>query len=330
MKMKPIRSLATIKPFPMAVLAGALIALSVSTLRPAQAAAFPDRPITLVVAWDAGGATDLVARAIQPVLSKTLGADLVVKNIAGASGTIGTAEAARAKPDGYTVLVTPTGPMTTQPHLRKIPYDLDSFDAVGRVAVTEVAMMAPKDSPFKTVQDVIAAAKADPGKIKFGSAGAGTLPHVCILALNKAAGIDTKHIPYKGSANAMKALLGGEIDLYSDQAQLVPKYELHPIAMWSEKRLPEYPDVPTMKELGYDYTMANWVGVFVPKGTPAEIIAKLTGALKETLADASVARTMSNLKTDIGYQDPKAFAAFAERDYKLNRDLLKEAGLLKQ
>ena len=191
---------------------------------------------------DGGGATDLVARSIQPELSKKLGAELIIKNIAGASGTIGTAEAARAKPDGYTILITPTGPMTTQPHLRKIPYGLDSFAPVGRIAVAPVMMMVPKTSKLQTLNDVIETAKANPGKLKFASSGAGTLPHIAILALNKAAGVDTKHIPYKGSANAMKALLGGEVDVFSDMAQLVPKYDVHPVISWTKERNPEFPE----------------------------------------------------------------------------------------
>ncbi|MEZ5738059.1 MAG: tripartite tricarboxylate transporter substrate binding protein [Burkholderiaceae bacterium] len=296
----------------------------------AAQAAYPEKPITIMVAWAAGGATDLVARAIQPVFSQKLGTDLIIKNVAGAAGTIGTAEAARAEPDGYTVLITPTGPMTTQPHLRKIPYDIDSFAPVGRVAVTEVVMMATKASGIKTLEDVIKAAKAEPGKLKFGSAGAGTLPHIAILALNKAAGIDTKHIPYQGSANAVKALLGGEIDVYSDQSPLVPKYDLHPIVSWSEKPLPEYPGLPTLIEKGFDFTMANWSGVFVPKGTPEAVIEALGKALRDTLADPSVVESLNKIKVTIGAMDAKTFGAFAMKDYETNRELLREAGLLKK
>ncbi|MGB7300116.1 MAG: tripartite tricarboxylate transporter substrate binding protein, partial [Burkholderiaceae bacterium] len=241
-----------------------ILAASVFALPLEQAAAaYPDKPITIIVAWGAGGATDLVTRAVQPILARELGTDLIVKNVAGASGTIGTAEAARAKPDGYTILFSPTGPLTTQPHLRKIPYDLDSFAPVGRIAITQVVMSSAPGSNIKTIEDVIKAAKDNPGQLKFGSAGAGTLPHIAILALNKGAGIQTKHIPYKGSANAIKAMLGGEVDLMSEQAQIIPKYELQPIASWSAERLPEYPNIPTMMEKGIPYSMANWSGVFV-------------------------------------------------------------------
>lgn len=293
-------------------------------------AQYPDKPVTIIVAWAAGGATDLVTRVMQPVLSQKLGADLIIRNVEGAAGTIGTAESARAPADGYTLLFTPTGPLTTQPHLRDIPYDLDSFAAVGRIAVTPMLMMVTQASPYRSLQDVLDDAKANPGKVKFASTGAGTLPHISILALNKAANIDTKHIPYKGSANVMKALLGGEIDVFSDQAQLVPKYELRALSTWSASRLPEFPDVPTMKELGYDFELENWLGVFAPKGTPQPVIDKLAAALRDTIADQGVIDALDKLKVTVAHLGPAELAVFAQRDYERNRDLLKEAGLLKQ
>jgi tripartite-type tricarboxylate transporter receptor subunit TctC len=293
-------------------------------------AAYPDRPVTIIVAWTAGGATDLVARSVQPELGKKLGAEVIIKNIAGASGTIGTAEAARAKPDGYTILITPTGPMTTQPHLRKIPYGLDSFAPVGRIAVAPVMMMVPKTSELKTLNDVIEAAKSNPGKLKFGSSGAGTLPHIAILALNKAAGIDTKHIPYKGSANAMKALLGGEVDVFSDMAQLVPRYDVHPVVSWTRERNPEFPNVASIKERGFDFEMINWVGMFAPKGTPDDIVGKLAEALKGTIEEPSVKEALEKLKVKAAHLGPDPFGEFAAGDSDRNRELLSEAGLLAQ
>jgi tripartite-type tricarboxylate transporter receptor subunit TctC len=291
-------------------------------------AAYPERPVTIIVAWTAGGATDLVARSIQPELSKKLGAELIIKNIAGASGTIGTAEAARAKPDGYTILITPTGPMTTQPHLRKIPYGLDSFAPVGRIAVAPVMMMVPKTSKLQTLNDVIETAKANPGKLKFASSGAGTLPHIAILALNKAAGIDTKHIPYKGSANAMKALLGGEVDVFSDMAQLVPKYDVHPVISWTKARNPEFPNVASMKEGGFDFEMINWVGMYAPKATPDDVVAKLAEALEAAIQEPSVKEALEKLRVKPGHLGPVEFGKFAAGDSDRNRELLAEAGLL--
>ncbi|MEZ5909765.1 MAG: tripartite tricarboxylate transporter substrate binding protein [Hyphomicrobiaceae bacterium] len=302
-----------------------------SSISPQAArAAYPEKPVTVIVAWGAGGATDLVTRALQATLAKKLGTDIVIKNVPGAAGTIGTAEVAKSKPDGYTILITPAGPLTTQPHRNKLPYDLPSFAGVGRIAVTPMLMMVTKKSKFKTLADIIKEAKANPGKVKFSSTGAGTLPHISIVALNDMAKIDTKHVPFKGSADVMKALLGGVVDVFSDQAQLVPKYDLHAVACWSAKRLPEYPSVPTMKELGYDLVLENWLGVFVPKATPAAIVAKIEKAVADTVKDAKVVESLQKLKVVPAYMTAKELDVFAKAEYGRNRELLKKAGLLKK
>lgn len=291
-------------------------------------AAYPDKPVTIMVAWAAGGATDSVARALQDTLARNLGTDIVIKNVSGAAGTIGTAEAAAAKPDGYMILMTPAGPMTTQPHLRKIPYSLDSFDPIGLITESHMLMMAAPDSKFHTVKDVIEAAKANPGQVKFASTGAGTLPHISILALDDAAGIQSKHVPFKGSANAVKALLGGVVDIFSDQAQLSPKYDLRPLAAWSAKRLSEYPNVPTMKELGYDIVLSNWVGVYAPKGTPQDVKDKLSSALKATVEDKVAIEHLAKLKLIPEWMGQKDFGAFSAQVFEQNGKHLAKAGLL--
>ncbi len=302
-------------------------ALALTTASPAQAD-FPEKPVTVMVAWAAGGATDSVTRALQDTFARELGTDIVVKNVSGAAGTIGTAEVAGARPDGYSVLITPAGPMTTQPHLRKIPYNMQSFEPIGRITVSPMLMMTAPESRLKSVQDVIDAAKATPGELRFASTGAGTLPHISILALDDLAGIKSKHVPFKGSANAVKALLGGVVEIFSDQAQLSPKYELPPLAAWSAERLDEYPNVPTMKELGYDIVMGNWVGMFAPKGTPQDVKDKLTAALKATVEDATVIKNLANLKLKPAWQDQDAFGKFASTVYKQNGELLANAGLI--
>lgn len=294
---------------------------------PAQA--YPDKPVTIIVAWAAGGATDVVTRALEPVLAEKLGANLVIRNITGAAGTIGTAEAAAAEPDGHTILITPAGPITTQPHLRELPYDLPSFDAVGRINITPMLMMVTKESPYQTLDDIISASREKPGSVKFASTGAGTLPHISILALNQAAGIDTKHVPFQGSANVMQALMGGVVDVFSDQAQLVPQYELHPVVAWADERLPEYPDVPTVKEGGYDLAFANWLGMFVPAGTPEEIRAQLGDALEATLETPSIVEALEKMKLTISHMNGEDLTKFAQAEHERNGRLLADAGLKK-
>lgn len=290
---------------------------------------YPSDTITLVVAWAAGGATDVVTRAIQPALSKELGVDVIIKNINGAAGTIGTAEAARAKPDGYTVLVTPAGSMVVQPNLRKLPYDLSSFRPVGRISLAPMLMMAAPDSRFSSAEEVISAAKENPGQVAFGSVGAGSLPHLAILALNDAAGIKVKHIPFKGSAEAMKGLLGGTVEIFSDQAQLAPKYDLKALAAWSASRLDEYPDVPTLKELGYDVELSNWLAVFVPAETPDAVVEKLNTALNAALEAPAVKEQLDKLMISPAPTTPDGLGKFSRESYELSRTLLKQAGLKK-
>jgi tripartite-type tricarboxylate transporter receptor subunit TctC len=289
--------------------------------------AYPDKPVTLVVAWGAGGATDILVRALQPAWSKNLGAQLIIKNVTGAAGTIGTAEVAAAKADGYTIIVTPAGPMTTQPHMRKLPYSVDSFASIGRVSINPQVMMVSKDSPYKTAKDLFDAIKKSPGKIIAASTGAGTLPHVGIIAMGQS-GLDVKHLPFQGSVNVMKALLGNTVQVFSDQSQLVPSFEVRPIATWSASRLPEYPDVPTMKELGFDYDIYNWVGAYAPASTPPHILTKLSDSLEKTVKDPEVVKALNRLKIQTSHMDPFVFQRFTKYESARNRTLLEAADLI--
>jgi tripartite-type tricarboxylate transporter receptor subunit TctC len=304
-----------------------LAALSAGLLLSGTALAYPTKPVTIVMAWGAGGATDVLARAIQPAWSKNLGAEIVIKNVAGAGGTIGTAEAANAKPDGYTIIVTPAGPMTTQPHMRKLPYSVDSFAPIGRISINPQMMMVPKDSPYKSAKDLFDAIKKQPGKMMAASTGAGTLPHVGIIAMNQS-GLDIKHVPFKSSVDAMKALLGNTVQVFSDQSQLVPSFDVRPIAAWTAQRLPEYKDVPTMKELGYDYDIYNWVGAYAPKGTPPAVLDKLVTSLEKTIKDPAVVDALQKLKVQVSYMGPKDFGPFTVAESARNRKLLQAADLL--
>jgi tripartite-type tricarboxylate transporter receptor subunit TctC len=304
-----------------------LAALSAGLLLSGTALAYPTKPVTIVMAWGAGGATDVLARAIQPAWSKNLGAEIVIKNVAGAAGTIGTAEAAAAKPDGYTIIVTPAGPMTTQPHMRKLPYSVDSFAPIGRISINPQMMMVPKDSPYKSAKELFDAIKKQPGKMMAASTGAGTLPHVGIIAMNQS-GLDIKHVPFKSSVDAMKALLGNTVQVFSDQSQLVPSFDVRPIAAWTAQRLPEYKDVPTMKELGYDYDIYNWVGAYAPKGTPPAVLDKLVTSLEKTIKDPAVVDALQKLKVQVSYMGPKEFGPFTVTESARNRKLLQAADLL--
>lgn len=303
-------------------------ALAVSAAGVQAQEQYPSGTITLLVAWGAGGATDLMARALQPALAEELGVDIVIKNVSGAAGTIGTAEAARANHDGHTVLISPAGPMTVQTSLRQLPYTLESFRAVGRVSMAPMVMMVAPDSSYNTFADLVGGAKAAPGQVSFASVGAGSLPHLGILAVANAADIELKHVPFQGSGKAMTALLGGTVDGLNDQAQLVPQYELKALAAFSSERLPELPDVPTLKELGYDVEMSNWIGIFVPAEASDEVVSTLNSALNTALENQEVIAVLDNLAVTPAPGTPEEFAEFTVQNQETNRALLKDAGLL--
>jgi tripartite-type tricarboxylate transporter receptor subunit TctC len=309
---------------------GALMAVGIG-LSPAGSAQaqtnFPDKTVTIVIAWPAGGATDLVGRLFQEGFSKALGGQTIIKNVVGAAGTIGAAEVAAAAPDGSTLLLTPIGPMVIQPHRMKLTYDPSSFAPVCKLVDSPVVLMSPPNSRFKTVKDIVEVAKADPGKLAYASTGPGTIPHVSMLGFAKATGTNLKHVPYKGSAEVIQAMLSGTIEIFTDQPNLVPQYNLTAVAVYSEKRLEGFKDVPTMKEQGYDLRFSIWSALFAPKGTPAPVLAKLEAACKAALEDKSVVEGLARQQQPIDFRDQKGLGQFVEEEFKKARGLLEEAGL---
>ncbi len=308
---------------------GALCALAPGLLAVGGAAqaAYPERPVTVIVAWTAGGATDLLTRGVQDAFQKALGGQVVVKNVPGAAGTLGTAEAARSAPDGYTILISPIGPITLQPHRMKLTYSYDSFDPICKMVDSPVVMMTGPESKYKSIADVVKAAKEAPGKLPYGSTGPGTTPHIAKIAFAKAAGIDIKHVPYKGSADVVQGLLTNTVELFTDQPNLVPQYNLRPLAIYAANRIPTYPAVPTMKEAGYDIQFSIWNTMFAPKGTPEPILAKLESACRTALADPGVVDNLGKQRQPIDFLDRKATDAFISAEFKKNGTLISEAGL---
>ncbi|MEX0732692.1 MAG: tripartite tricarboxylate transporter substrate binding protein [Aquisalimonadaceae bacterium] len=289
---------------------------------------FPERRIEFIVAWNAGGATDLITRAVTPKLAEILGVDVSVRNIAGAAGTIGTAQFTRANPDGYTLLQTPAGPVIMQPHLRDTGYGLEDMEPICRLSLAPLALMVPQESPYKSVDDLVDAAKASPGGIDYGSAGAGTLPHVSMIGLSQVADVEMTHVPYQGSAPAMRALLGGEVDAVSEQSNLVPRYELRALGLWSEERTSEMPDVPTMKEQGYDLTFANWNAWYAPPGTPKDVVNKLADACEKALQDPAVIKAIQeDQETPIQFLGPEDLREFHRTQFEVAEELLRASGL---
>jgi tripartite-type tricarboxylate transporter receptor subunit TctC len=304
--------------------AALLPALSLEGAPAAAQDAYPSRPIQMIVPFPPGGVADITARPTAHVMGKLLKQSVVVVNKAGAGGSVGAAQAARATPDGYTILMALSSisvlPVADRLQGRPAAYELDQFAPIALISADPTVLVVAADGPYKTLKDFVAAAKAKPGTINYGSSGVyGTL-HVAMEIFATAADIKLFHIPYQGGGPAVAALLGGQIDaLASGPSAAIGQIKggkMRALAVWGDKRLASLPDVPSMKELGYDATFYIWSGLFAPVATPAPILATLRDAVRRTVEDPEFKEAMAKVETPIAYLDAPAFAAFVAADAK--------------
>jgi tripartite-type tricarboxylate transporter receptor subunit TctC len=315
-----------------AALAACCLAWSVIAPGAAQAA-FPERPLRLVVPFPPGGGTDLIARQLAEGMTRNLGQTVIVENRGGGSTIIGTEAVAKAAPDGYTLLLA-TFAHAVNPALHaKLPYS--TFDAFAPVALIgrspNVLVVSPK-APFKTVQELLAYARAHPGKLTFGSYGNGTSAHLAGEMFKSLAHVNMVHVPYRGSGPALTDLMGGQIDTMfstvSSVSQLVKSGQLRPLAVTSAQRSPSHPDWPTVAESGVPgYVVESWYGVYAPAGTPADVIARLNAALKEAVQAPNFRRNVEEegLVLDVG--DPSQLSTFARSEADRWARIIKDAGI---
>jgi tripartite-type tricarboxylate transporter receptor subunit TctC len=304
-------------------LAAALAALGASGAQ----ADFPERTITLISPFNAGGGNDTVARLLASELEKELDTNVVVKNSTGAGGTIGAAEAANARPDGHTLGHLAIGPVTTQPHLRELTYDIDSWAPVCMTYQSPVVLTVTKDSGIDTVDDLIAQARD--GGVVYGSPGPGSIPHISAFAVANAYGVEFKHLPHSGGAEIAKSMMSGHVDLLSDVASNVALFDLKPIAALHPERLEGFPDVPTMSELGHPLEFSIWFGLFAPKDTPDDVVRTLSDACEAATGTDAFAAGMERIDSPVAFMPAAEFAAFVASDYEKNGELLAAAGLQK-
>lgn len=317
------------KPFPL--VAAALMALAGAT--PTAALSFPDRPINMVVPFSAGGSTDAIARALGLEMAKLLGQQVVVINKAGASGAIGAGDVANSKADGHTIGMIPVGPLTTQPNLRRLPYSPASFDPICRVYSNPQMLLVRKDSPFTTIQDLVAETKRNPGKLNYASTGNGSVPHLAMAALNKATGMDTVHVPYKGEADSILAMLGGQVTMFIVHPTFLSMHAqtLRAIAVLAPSRLKEYPEIPTLAEQGGPpLHFEVWGGLVAAKGTPPATLAALEQACRAGTSAEPFRKQLESLNTPVNFMDAKTFGNFVTSEFERNGRLLREAGIEKE
>ena len=284
--------------------------------------AWPSRPIQVFVPFPPGGVADITARPLAHVMGRLVRQSVVVVNKPGAGGSVGTAQAARATPDGYTLLLALSSisvlPVADRLQGRPPAYELDQLAPVARLSADPTVLVVRADGPYRTLQDFVSAAKARPGTINYGSSGVyGTL-HVAMEIFAGAAGIKLFHVPYQGGGPAVAALLGGQIDaLASGPAAAIGQIKagkMRALAVWGDQRLAALPDVPSMKELGYDATFYIWSGLFAPAATPAAVLDALRDAVRRTVEDAEFREAMDKVETPIAWLDAPAFRAFVDVD----------------
>ena len=299
----------------------------------AAAQAYPAKPVTIVVPFAPGGTTDILARIVGQGLGTELGQPFVVDNRAGAGGNIGASLAAKAPADGYTLFMGTVGTHAINQALyKKMPFDpVKDFAPISRVATVPNLLVAHPSQPYKTVKELIAYAKANPGKVTYGSPGSGASPHVSGELFKSMTGTDLLHVPYKGSAPAMTDLLGGQIAIMFDNMpsaiQHVRSGKLRPIAVTTAKRSPELPDIPTIAEAGVPgYEAMSWFGLFAPAATPKPVLDRLNAALVKVLNQPDVKKKIAEQGGDVVAETPEQFAAFIKAETAKWGKVVKDSG----
>jgi tripartite-type tricarboxylate transporter receptor subunit TctC len=296
-------------------------------------AAYPNKIITIVVPFSAGGTTDILARIVGQALTAELGQTVVIDNRAGAGGNIGGQMAARAAADGYTLFMGTVGTQAINASLyKKMPFDpVKDFAPLTRVANVPNLLVANPAQPFKTVKELIAYAKANPGKLNFGSSGNGTSIHLSGELFKAMAKVDMQHVPYRGSAPAVTDLLGNQISVMFDNMpsaiQHVRSGKLRAIAVTTAKRSPELPDVPTIAEAGVPgYEATSWFGLLAPAATPPAVITRLNTAIVKVLAQPEVKKKINDQGADVYSETPEQFAAFIQQESAKWSKVVKDSG----
>lgn len=294
---------------------------------PLHAAEFPTKEVQIIIPWAAGGATDLIFRALAATTGKYLGKAVVVVNRPGGGGAVGYTEGMQAKPDGYT-LTSAVTPLTILPHQVSTAFTYKNFEPIINVVSDPSMFLVRSDAPWKSLKEFLDYAKKNPNMITVGNSGAGGGVHLVALAFERAAGVRFNHIPFSGGGPSVTALLGGHVNAVSvsppEGISHVQAGKLKILALFSETRLEMFPDVPTVKEQGIDFAMGMWRGLIAPKGTPPDVIKKLHDAFQQGMDDPVFLKNAKDMAVNLHYLGPDAFGKLMAADHEFYGKLVKE------
>jgi tripartite-type tricarboxylate transporter receptor subunit TctC len=313
------------------VLAAALLTAGFTSSALAQD--WPQRPVTVVVPFAAGGNTDSIGRMAAQVLSESFGKSFVVENRPGAGGAIAADAVAKAQPDGHTLLIAALPVMAVVPAINKVKFDSQKdFAPISNIATNPFVIVVNKDIPVKSLAEFVAYVKARNGQLSYGSAGVGSLNHLSMALFLKRAGLDMTHVPYKGNAPALGDVVAGHIPaMFSNLSDALPQAaagNVKMVAVSSEKRSPAAPDVPTVIESGYpDFNVLTWNGLMAPAGTPPEIVNKIAAVIEKAVKDPKFAKQLSEMGADPLGSTPEEYKAMLARDIATWKEAVEIAGV---
>lgn len=313
----------------------ALIALlSLACAMPATAQQYPDRPLTILSGYPAGGLVDIVARFLAESMKSKYPKGVLVVNRSGAGGAIAAQEVATGKPDGYTIVLTPLSTLVIQPQLTELRFKTpDDYEPIINIVSYYPLLVVRPDAPWKSAVDFVAQAKANPGKMRVGTPGEGTSSHLNLEEFMRVAGVKLTHIPYRGWAESSPAMLGGHIEAIVAQPgeakPFVDAKKMRALAVFQETRHPAFPDAPTAKELGWNVANGVWFLLMAPKGTPATVVKYIHDAAKAAIEDPAFAGQMTSRGVDVDYRPGDKLRADLSREYRLHTEILKRIGMVK-
>lgn len=312
-------------------LAGA-VALTLMAAAPAMAQEFPERPVNIVVPFNAGGGTDLLVRGFAPHFAEALGGDVFVSNMAGGSGTVAAGALAGQRPSGYQLGYWSVTVSTVQPQIKDVPYGVDSWEPICSVAASPTMLFTNAGNGIESIEDAKAAIEAEPGKYLFGSSGPGAMTHLTTVAAFEGLGVmdKIKHLPFQGSGPALQAMAAGTIQFFGDTEILMQRGDFTPLVIFADERSPAYPDVPTATEVGIAAPLNElylWGGLFAPAETPADVVQKLSDACGAAVGSDGFTSFAADTQTTLKYRNAEEFDTFFRGQYSSNTAIIEAAGL---